>query len=201
MDTRVKPAYDSMACSASQHSQRLHVGFENGFLLGALVGVLLAQTHDRAQRLDVEAVALGLGVDVADIVGDGFLLFFQPLDALDDGLELIFCKCCRGLFLDGSGRGGHRVLLIEWVIESKAEGADASPRTASQNDPREWDDLRQADSAFIHSAPTGDSEIPFRQNEETGVSGMTRRVAANRASTSRQFRKSRVAHMRRNRAR
>ena len=48
-----------MARSASQHSQRLHVGFENGLLLGALVGVLLAQTHDRAQRLDVEAVALG----------------------------------------------------------------------------------------------------------------------------------------------
>jgi hypothetical protein len=53
------------------------------------------------------------------------------------------------------------------MIELKAEGADASPRTASQNDPHEWDDLRQANSAFIHSAPTGDSEIPFRQNEET----------------------------------
>jgi hypothetical protein len=87
------------------------------------------------------------------------------------------------------------------MIELKAEGADASPRTASQNDPHEWDDLRQANSAFIHSAPTGDSQIPFRQNEETGVSGMTRRVAANRTSTSRQFRKSRIAHMRGNRAR
>jgi hypothetical protein len=55
------------------------------------------------------------------------------------------------------------------MIELKAEGADASPRTASQNDPHEWDDLRQANSAFIHSAPTGDSEIPFRQHEETGA--------------------------------
>jgi hypothetical protein len=52
---------------------------------------------------------------------------------------------------------------LKWVIESKAEGADASPRTASRNDPREWDDLRQGNSAFIHSAPTGDSEIPFRK--------------------------------------
>jgi len=68
------------------------------------------------------------------------------------------------------------------MIELKAEGADASPRTASQNDPHEWDDLRQANSALIHSAPTGDSEIPFRQHEETGVSGITCRVAANRAS-------------------
>jgi len=47
------------------------------------------------------------------------------------------------------------------MIELKAEGADASPRTASRNDPHEWDDRRQANSAFIHSAPTGDSEIPF----------------------------------------
>jgi ATP-binding cassette subfamily F protein uup len=50
---------------------------------------LLAQPHDGAQRLDVEAVALGLGVDVADVVGDGLFFFFQPLDALDDRLELI----------------------------------------------------------------------------------------------------------------
>jgi hypothetical protein len=63
------------------------------------------------------------------------------------------------------------------MIELKAEGADASPRTASQNDPHEWDDLRQANSAVIHSAPTGDREIPFRQNEETGVSGIMLRVA------------------------
>src|SRR6266446_9050928 len=111
------------AASASQHSQRLHIGFENGLLLGALVGVLLAQTHDRAQRLDVEAVALGLGVDVADIVGDDLLLLLQPLDALDAGLELIFCECCRRLFLDGSGRGGHRVLLKELTGESERASA------------------------------------------------------------------------------
>jgi hypothetical protein len=53
------------------------------------------------------------------------------------------------------------------MIELKAEGADASPRTASRNDPYEWDDLRQGNSALIHSAPTGDSEIPFPQNEGT----------------------------------
>ena len=87
--------------SRSQHSQRLHVGFQDGFLFRPLVGVLLAQAHDGAQRLDVEAVALGLGIDVADVVRDGLLLFFQPLDALDDGLELIFREFGRGLFLDG----------------------------------------------------------------------------------------------------
>src|ERR1700754_2826305 len=46
-----------------EHSQRLHVGFQDGFLFLPLVGILLAQTDDGAQRLDVEAVALGFAVD------------------------------------------------------------------------------------------------------------------------------------------
>ena len=88
---------------ASQHPERLHVGFQNRLLLGALVGVLLAHAHDGAQRLDVVTVALGFGIDVADIVGDRLLFLFQPFDALDDGLELVFCKFRRGFFLDGGG--------------------------------------------------------------------------------------------------
>src|SRR6266536_2545829 len=79
----------------SQHPQRLHIGFQNRLGFGALVGILLAQAHDGAQRLDVETVALAFGVDVADVVGDGLLLFLQPLDALDDSLELVFCESCR----------------------------------------------------------------------------------------------------------
>ena len=70
---------------------------------GALVGVLLAHAHDGAQRLDVVAVALGFRIDVADIVGDRLLFFFQTLDALDDGLELVFGEFRRGLVLDGGG--------------------------------------------------------------------------------------------------
>src|SRR5258708_7109822 len=104
------------AAIASQHPKRLHVGFQDGFLFGPLVGVLLAQAHDGAQRLDVEAVALGLRIDVADVVRDRLLFFFQPLDALDDGLELVFCKFGRGRFLDRS-RGGHRVLLNGTGVE------------------------------------------------------------------------------------
>src|SRR5260370_17388240 len=107
------------AAGASQHSERLHVGFQNGLLLSALVGVLLAQADDGAQRLDVKAVALGFGIDVADIVGNRLLFFFQPLDALDDGLELVFCKFRRGLVLNGGGRGGHRVLLRELTDEAE----------------------------------------------------------------------------------
>ena len=112
----------------SQHSQRLHVGFQDGLLFGAFVGVLLAHPHDGAQRLDVKTVALGFGIDVADIVGDRLLFFFQTLDALDDGLELVFGESCRGLVLNGGGGGGHRVLLNG--TESDAERSSAARVTA-----------------------------------------------------------------------
>src|SRR3954471_1341202 len=117
---------DNGGTTPSQHPQRLHVGFQNGFLLGAFVGVLLAQTHDGAQRLDIETVAFAFGIDVADVVGDGLLFFFQPLDALDDGLQLVFCKSGRGRFLNGGGRG-HRVLLGELTVEDRRRCV-AAPR-------------------------------------------------------------------------
>jgi len=80
-------------------------------LLLALVGILFAQTHDGAQRLDVKSVALALCIDVADVVGDCLLLLLEPLDALDDGLELVLSKSYRRRFvLDGRG-GGHLLLL------------------------------------------------------------------------------------------
>ena len=86
----------------------MHVGFQNrlGFL--PLLRILLAHPHDGAQRLDVETIAFALGIDVADIFGDSLLLLFQPLDALDDGFELVLRKACRGrfFFLEGGG-GGH----------------------------------------------------------------------------------------------
>src|SRR5579862_5486615 len=49
------------ATALLQHPQRVHVHFEHRLLLAALVGILLAHAHDGAQRLDIEASALGLG--------------------------------------------------------------------------------------------------------------------------------------------
>src|SRR4051794_6990655 len=92
---------------SSDHPQCLHIRLENRLGLGALVRVLLAHAHDGAQRLDVVAVALGLGEDVADVVGDRLLFFLQPLDALDDGLELVLGKFRRGLVVADGGGGGH----------------------------------------------------------------------------------------------
>src|SRR5436305_519842 len=77
-----------------------------------------------AQGREGEAIALGLRIDVAGIVRDRLLFFFQPLDALDDGLELVFGKFCRGRFLDGGSSGGHRVLLDG--TDGEVEGGSAA---------------------------------------------------------------------------
>src|SRR3984885_9900273 len=101
---------------ASNHAERVQVGLENSLLLLALVDVLLAQPHHDAQRFYVEAVALGFGIDVADVVGDGFLFFFEPLDPLDESLELVLGETVGGLLVFGGGSGGgHRVLLAFWA--------------------------------------------------------------------------------------
>ena len=55
-----------------------------------LVLVLLAEANHRAQRLHVEAVTLGLGIDLAQIGGERRLLLLEPLDAGDDGTKLVF---------------------------------------------------------------------------------------------------------------
>src|SRR5712671_781262 len=120
-------AGNASSANASQHSQRLHVGFQDGLRFRALIGVLLAQAHDGAQRLDVEAVALGFGIDVADIVRDRLLFFFQAFDTLDDGLELVFGEFRRGLFLDGGGGGGHRVLLNGTDVAAERSSAARFP--------------------------------------------------------------------------
>ena len=50
-----------------RHPERVHIGFQDLFLLAALVEIHLAHAHDRAQRLGIETVALGFGIDFADI--------------------------------------------------------------------------------------------------------------------------------------
>jgi hypothetical protein len=62
----------------------VHVGFENGFLFGAVFGRHLSHPDEGAQRLDVVAVAFGLDVNVANVVRDRLLVFFQPFDTVDE---------------------------------------------------------------------------------------------------------------------
>src|SRR4029079_6469465 len=54
--------------SIARHTQSVQIGVEHFLLLAALVRIQLAQSHDRAQRLCVEAGSFGLGVDVPYIV-------------------------------------------------------------------------------------------------------------------------------------
>src|SRR6478609_5964624 len=70
-------------------ADRLQIEVEDRLFLLALFEIALAQRDDLAQHLDVVAVALGLGIDLLDVVGDRLLLFLEALDALHDALELI----------------------------------------------------------------------------------------------------------------
>ena len=90
-----------------QHSQGVQVGLQYRLVLFALVDVLLAQAHHDTQRLDIEAVALGFGIDIADVVGERLFLLLEPFDALDEGLELILGEAVGGLVVFGGGGGGY----------------------------------------------------------------------------------------------
>jgi hypothetical protein len=88
----------------------VRVGIENLLLLAALVGVELAQAHDRAQGLGIEAGAFRFGVHVADVAGGGLFLFLEALDALDKGFQLILGKAGCRLFFCGRGCRHRRLL-------------------------------------------------------------------------------------------
>src|SRR5262245_61910957 len=77
------------------------VDLEQGFLLLAVGGVHFAQADDLAHHLAVEASALGLGIDLADVRGEARLLLLQPLDALDERAQPIR-RDAAGLLHDSS---------------------------------------------------------------------------------------------------
>src|SRR5215470_10767436 len=91
----------------------MQIGLQDRLLLGTLVLVLLAQAYDCAKRRDIIAIAFGFRINVANVVGNSLLFFFQMLDPLDDCPQLILCeargRAFLGLVLDGSGGGygGH----------------------------------------------------------------------------------------------
>ena len=145
------------SCKLPQHAQRVQVGFQDRLLLLALVDVQLAQPDDGAQRLDVEAVALGFGVDVADVVGERLLFLFEPLDALDEGLEVILGEAVRSLFVFGGGGGGHRMLLpslprafesARLQVKARARSSTALHRTIAEKNRHQWLWLAFSNAAF-----------------------------------------------------
>src|SRR5688572_33168641 len=53
------------------------------------MGLHFAETHHLTHDLGLEAGRFGLGIDLADIPGDGRFLLLQALDALDEGLQSV----------------------------------------------------------------------------------------------------------------
>ena len=82
----------------SIHSKRREIKVEDRLLLHPLVAVLFADRHDLAHDFHIEAVGLGLAVDVLDVVGQRLLLLLEPLDPLDEGAQM------AGVDLFRSGR-------------------------------------------------------------------------------------------------
>src|SRR6188768_829649 len=91
-----RPFTFSARRSVLEHAERVHVGFQDRVLFLALARFHLAQAHDGAQSLEVEAVDLGLAEHVADVVGDRLLLLLELFHALDDRAQLILGKAGGG---------------------------------------------------------------------------------------------------------
>jgi hypothetical protein len=67
------------------------VQLQQSVLLLDLRLVLLPALHDLAHDLGIEAVALGLGIDLADVRREGVLLAIQPLNAVEEGAQPVGC--------------------------------------------------------------------------------------------------------------
>src|SRR5690606_16996519 len=79
----------------SDHAKRMQIELKDRLLLLTLCLVLLAQTDHLTQRLRIETIAFGFGIDFLDVVGDGRLFFLEPLDTLDDGPQLVLRDAAR----------------------------------------------------------------------------------------------------------
>ena len=86
------PAVVVPAAAAGVHAKGVHVEIQQGVLFLQFGLVELTQADDLAQDLHLEAIALGLGIDIADVGGEARLFFFQALDARHDLAQLVCCN-------------------------------------------------------------------------------------------------------------
>jgi hypothetical protein len=78
-----------------EHAERMHVNFEDTFFFLALLVRLLAQSHDLAKGLDVEADGLRFRIFVANVARELLLFLFQAFDLLDELAQLVLCRCLK----------------------------------------------------------------------------------------------------------
>ena len=121
--------FEQLDCSAplgrfslGRHAERVEIGVEHRLLLAPLVLVLLADADHRAERLHVEAIALRLGIDLAQIGGERRLLLLEPLDAGDEWRE-------AGLWLSSGAARGPLIFLTIDLPRSLGRAAVTGQRT------------------------------------------------------------------------
>src|SRR6185437_139066 len=113
--SRCRPRPRAPACSDLPDGREVEV--EDGFRLHPLGAVLLPDADDLTEDRHVEAVALGLGVDLLDVLGDLGLVLLQALNPLDDRLEL------------GLRRGVQDVGAVAVVADPRHQAAALGLRT------------------------------------------------------------------------
>ena len=77
----------------------MEIGGQHRLFFLPLLLVLLADPDHGFQRLGVETIGLGLGIDLFQIGGQRRLLLFQALDTGDDCAELVFG--CQSVVVSG----------------------------------------------------------------------------------------------------
>ena len=70
------------------HPERSEIEIEHRLLLDSAVPVLLSYRYDLSHDLHIEAVRLGLAVDILDVAGQRLLLLFEALDPLNEGAQM-----------------------------------------------------------------------------------------------------------------
>src|SRR6201999_3919419 len=91
----------------SVRAERRQIEVDQGLLLYALVLVLTADRDDFADDLRLEAIRLGLSVNLLDVFGNGFALFAEAFDALDECAQMSGVDFLCAGFLRGPRRLSH----------------------------------------------------------------------------------------------
>src|SRR6266852_1255119 len=117
------PLWSRGFCLRGRPRDGLHVDVQERFLLVALLLVQLAHPDDLAQNLDVEAVPLGLEVDLLLAFVELLDLLVDVLDTLDDRSQLV----ARNV-----SRSAHGLLPVKVTRQKSAIPGSPSSRAGQR---------------------------------------------------------------------
>src|ERR1700722_3812302 len=111
----------------SVHPQRGQIKSEDRLLFDSAIGVLFSDRNDLSHDLHVEAVGLGLAVNILDVTRERFFLFFKALDPLDDREQM------TGVDFARTDRVRIRCFRhIHSLTSTRFVGGNGSPRMSLQ---------------------------------------------------------------------